>query len=137
MNVHFARVEVSISCLNTIDISMVMPIFDSFPVLSLAFDPHKIIFLVLDAIVLIDFSPSEAIWPIPNVPIASRSTLFDPGTDFNQFKRSSYRWLYCRLSWLAFSNCNSKRVRRRFSSVFWWSHYFSQGLCGSVLLYLT
>ena len=56
-----------------------MLIFKSLLTLSLAFNPHKIMLLVSDAIVLVDFSPSEAVWPIPNVPKASCSTLFDPG----------------------------------------------------------
>ena len=56
-----------------------MLIFESLLILSLAFDPHKIMLLVSDAIVLVDFSPSEAVWPIPNVPKVSCNTLFDPG----------------------------------------------------------
>jgi len=71
-----------------------MLIFESLLVLSLAFDPDEIMLLVSDAILLINFSPGEVVWPIPDVTIASRGTLFDPRTEFDQFKRSSDRWPY-------------------------------------------
>ena len=75
-----------------------------------------------------DHAPSDRFY----VALASTSTLLDPVTEPNWFKRCAECCLYHWLWQLAFSSCNFKCVRRCFSSVLWWTmtacHYFSRGL---------
>jgi len=62
---------------------MVVLVLETFHVFPLVLSPHKIMLLVLDAILLIKFSHREVVWPISDVSFASHSTLFDAGTNFN------------------------------------------------------
>ena len=83
MNINFAWVEVRIPCPYTISVHMVVLVLESFLVFPLALNPHEIMLLVSDAILAINFSHSEIVWPISDVSFASRSTLFDTGTNID------------------------------------------------------